>query len=51
MKTARDCLPNRILVSDIFVYHLFSLEWCGICYADENPYFSEVFFFLIQMSL
>ena len=53
MKIALNCLPNRILVFDISVHHLFSLECRGISWLSVMQmktrvlveFFVFVFFF------
>ena len=55
MKIALNCLPNRILVFDISVHHLFSLECRGISWLSvmqmKTHVLVEFFFFLIWMHL
>ena len=49
MKIALNCLPNRILVFDIPVHHLFSLECRGISWLSvmqmKTHVLVEFFFF------
>lgn len=52
MKIALNCLPNRLLVFDISLHHLFSLECRGICWESVmqmKTHFSVcVFFFFFN---
>lgn len=48
MKIALNCLPNRLLVFDISLHHLFSLECRGICWESVmqmKTHFSVCVFF------
>lgn len=53
MKIALNCLPNRILVLDIPVHHLFSLECCGISWLSvmqmKTHVLVEFFFFFYNL--